>query len=45
MGKRVRVDPERIDFGEQGQARTLQSMIKKLSEHEKIKRIQKDLDA
>lgn len=45
MGKRVRVDRERIDFGEQGQARTLQSMIKKLSEHEKIKRIQKDLDA
>lgn len=44
MGKAIKVDEDRIDFGEQGQATKLQQMIKKLDEHSKIKRIQHDLD-
>ena len=39
MGKKIKVDPDRIDFGEQGQAMLLHSMITKLDEHAKIKAI------
>ena len=44
MGKKIKIDEQRVDFGEQGQALTLQAMIKKLDEHQKIKRIRNDLD-
>ncbi len=45
MGRQVKVNRDRIDFGEQGQATTLTDMIKKLDEHEKIRKIRNDLDA
>ena len=39
MGKAVKLDEHRIDFGEQGQAAALHAMIKKLDEHQRHKRV------
>jgi len=45
LGRQVKVNRSRIDFGEQDQAETLQQMIRQLDEHEKIRRIRADLDS
>ena len=44
MGNIVPVNRDRIDIGEQGQASTLEQMIKKLDEHDRIRKMRQDLD-
>lgn len=44
MGRKIKVNEDRINFGEQGQASTLSEMIKKLDQHERILKIRDDLN-